>query len=68
MQMSYYEISIPVKTYKIIARCDECDEELKATGEALMSNPPQYAHTCGCPGKYHRVRGRTFPCIEYVEV
>lgn len=29
-----------------IPYCDDCDEQLKDTGIALMSNPPQYQYIC----------------------
>lgn len=36
-----------VKTYIKDYTCDTCQEgAMRSTGETLMSDPPQYPHTC----------------------
>ena len=61
------EKRVLVDTFKVRLFCDDCDGDMVATGEALMSNPAQYIHVCKNCGKVVRVRGKKYPFIEYKE-
>lgn len=53
------EIEIEVKTYEVNYMCDRCAAgNMKATGDVLMSNPPQFRHRCPTCGheETHRCR------------
>ena len=53
-----------VKTYRQRLICTDCGDEMKPTGVALMSSPPQYQHACS---KGHlKVMSETYPNIIYV--
>ena len=56
-----------VKTVRVSLFCDECGEEMLPTGEALMSNPPQYPHVCKNGHKVN-IRRKTYPYIEFVDL
>lgn len=48
--------------------CDACMShgDMVATGEALMSMPPQYAHRCRACSRQITLRdGERFPCMEF---
>lgn len=40
------EIEVPVQVIAHRYACDECGEEMKATGMMLASHPPQWSHQC----------------------
>jgi len=68
--MSELKKEVLVKTFKSNYYCDECfDEEIKYTGEMLMSYPPLYVHQCPKCKKRYNLR-KNYPVIEneYVEI
>ena len=47
-----------VRTIMVRLMCDKCGEgEMKPTGVALMSHPPQYPHKCDKCGAETTIRG-----------
>lgn len=59
------ENRIEVKVIKVTLECEKCGGEMKSTGQALMSNPPQYPHECKKCGNTRNIRGKQYPYIEY---
>ena len=56
-----------VKTYRVRMLCDECNGEMKATGETLMTYPPKYIHKCELCGLVVTY-AVSYPYIIYEEV
>lgn len=58
------EIKKRVHTYKIDFICDVCGTGFyRPTGEALLSNPIQYPHSCTVCGSKMTVKGYAYPYI-----
>lgn len=60
----------PVQPVRVERVCDACDigtMERTTGGAQLLSNPPQYEHTCTHCGVSAWYRGETYPRIEYRE-
>lgn len=57
-----------VKTYQVVYICDVCRRgEMKPTGMALLTAPPQYPHTCDKCGASTTFR-EIYPRLEYRRV
>lgn len=61
------EKEVEVKTVEVRQYCDKCGEEMRFTGETLLSNPPKYVHKCNKCGNSTWC-SKSYPCIEYREV
>lgn len=61
------EKEVEVKTVEVRQYCDKCGEEMKFTGETLLSNPPKYVHKCNKCGNSTWC-SKSYPSIEYREV
>lgn len=50
--------------------CDECGAEMRWTGGALTSNPPQYPHLCTGKECAHTetIIGKHYPLVDTVEL
>lgn len=53
-----------VRTFRRKLFCDVCHKEMKGTGIALMSMPPQYQHAC--LNGHIKVMRESFPNIVHV--
>ena len=63
--MSEYETEL--KTIKISYECDKCNKgQMLPTGACLLSDPPQYPHSCNYCGFDYTFR-KNYPLIKYVE-
>ena len=56
-----------VKPIQVTLQCDDCGGEMKPTGTALMTSPPQYPHVCEKCGASSNIRAKTYPYIEYIK-
>lgn len=59
---------VEVKTYKEKLICEKCGGEMEATGEAHLTNPPQFLHLCQSCGYTESIRGIKYPTLHYEEV
>lgn len=57
------ETEIKIKHFDVKQYCDKCGEELKFTGEVLLSNPAKYVHKCEKCGNAEWL-DKKYPCIE----
>lgn len=57
------ETEIKIKHFEVKQYCDKCGEELKFTGEVLLSNPEKYVHKCEKCGNTEWL-DKKYPCIE----
>lgn len=62
------EFKKEIKTFQVDYICDNCGSpDVKSTGVTLLSNPPQYPHTCkNCGANY--VFKCTYPTMKYVVI
>jgi len=56
-----------VKTFRVSEMCDDCLVDLKYTGMAYLTSPPQYPHECPKCGRQYTL-DKIYPTIEYSEV
>lgn len=54
-----------VKTFKVTLGCDRCGGEMRPTGVAIMSSPPQYPHECGKCGDTQNIIDKQYPYVAY---
>lgn len=61
-------VEVPIITVKEVLIC-HCGEPMTNSGFALMSNPPQYVHTCV---NLHSTQpphpNKVYPCIAYKDL
>ena len=63
MEKEYLKQPIEVKLF-----CDYCGEEMEATGEVLLTYPPQYVHVCPKCNAKQNIRNKQYPYIKYEDV
>jgi hypothetical protein len=59
------EHKVPVRSYRVYYRCDECDEPMMFDDFVLTSYPPLYPHKC--PNGHTRNLDRAYPRIVDLE-